>query len=151
MKYLRGFQAFAQCRVNGIPKWIFWGWLRAKWVADLKTVAWCIIMSPFLALWGIGAIIYTIGIIIGAIGEIILETKKILPRFMFLSPNLRNGQLEYAQKSRQWLEQRQASIIENCAHQFIANDEEKTCLICKQPTTQKETPAEDAGALSTVG
>ena len=81
----QGLNGFLHCLENKIPVCFFWEWLRAKWIADLKTVAWAIAMLPFLVLWAVGAALMVVG-------AGLLNTKGFLPSWCSLPDEWREPQ-----------------------------------------------------------
>ncbi len=97
-----GLKAFMECLKRKIPMSYFREWLRAKWRADLKAVAWAIPMLPFICLWAVGAALMIAG-------SILLATKEILPSWCLLPANLRDEQIKIVDAVKILIRERDAA------------------------------------------
>jgi len=92
MAVFSGIKGYYNCVKQGIPKHLFYEWLLEKWKADLKTLAWCAVMSPYL-------IIVVSGSLLILIGEAITSLKNVMPDCLFLPSGIRDKQIDAARKA----------------------------------------------------
>lgn len=93
-----GIHNFKYSLGHKIPFNFFLNWLKEKWIADIKVVLWMIVFSPYIILASIGLLCLGIGWVLTN------GLKSIIPDKLFLSPSLREKQIQAARKAREYKE-----------------------------------------------
>lgn len=79
------------------PIRMFLKWLSAKWIADLKALAWAVISSPYI-------VIGMVAILLEITGQVLLKaTKYMVPDWMHLPDDYRKPQSDAANEFRKYI------------------------------------------------
>lgn len=76
MTIFSGLRGYLFMKREKIPSYFFTDWLREKWIADLKLIAWCLAMLPFVIVWAAGGLL-------AVAGGILLATRDVMPAWIF--------------------------------------------------------------------